>query len=235
MSLASTFHGRVFSRETPRIGELLLKHTSLTQVQLEEALAVQSKEGGLLGEILVRRNMILPHEIMRALCIQLGLTFVEDLKPNDIDPKLVSGIPINWAKTKEVIPIALEAGPRGETLVVAITDPVNETIADDLRVLTGKNVRTVISTSMRIQDAINRVYERSSSNIVDNIEGEFEETLDLEGPIDILEATEDDAPVIKFVNSLLFRAVKEKASDIHIEPFEKEFVVFPLIIILQVQ
>ena len=78
---------------------------------------------------------------------------------------------------------------------------------------------------MRIQDAINRVYERSTSNLVDNIGGEFDETFDLEGPIDILEATEDDAPVIKFVNSILFRAVKEKASDIHIEPFEKEFVV----------
>ena len=64
-----------------------------------------------------------------------------------------------------------------------------------------------------------------SANIVENIEGEFEDTYDLEGPIDILEATEDDAPVIKFVNSLIFRAVKEKASDIHIEPFEKEFVV----------
>ena len=64
--------------------------------------------------------------------------------------------------------------------------------------------------------------ERNTSNLgVDKIEGEFEETYDLEGPIDILEATEDDAPVIKFVNSLIFRAVKEKASDIHIEPFEK--------------
>jgi len=225
MSANEYYRGRIFSRETPRIGEILLKHTSLTQAQLEEALTVQAKEGGLLGEILVRRNIILPHEIMRALCMQLGLHFVEDLKANDIDPKLVAGIPINWAKTKEVIPIALESGPRGETLVVAVTDPVNESIIDDLRVLTGKSVRTVVSTSMRIQDAINRVYERGSSNIVDKIEGDFEDTIDLEGPIDILEATEDDAPVIKFVNSLLFRAVKEKASDIHIEPFEKEFVV----------
>ena len=225
MSANEYYRGRIFSRETPRIGEILLKHTSLTEAQLEEALTVQAKEGGLLGEILVRRNIILPHEIMRALCMQLGLHFVEDLKANDIDPKLVTGIPINWAKTKEVIPIALESGPRGETLVVAVTDPVNESIIDDLRVLTGKSVRTVVSTSMRIQDAINRVYERGSSNIVDKIEGDFEDTIDLEGPIDILEATEDDAPVIKFVNSLLFRAVKEKASDIHIEPFEKEFVV----------
>ncbi|MBC7692453.1 MAG: type II secretion system ATPase GspE [Methylotenera sp.] len=209
-----------------RLGDLLLKHTSLTEVQLGEALEIQQNEGGLLGEILVRKNMILPHEIMRALCLQLGISFIEDLKANEIDPKLVSNIPINYAKTKEIIPISLETDALGkETLVVAVSDPFNESIVDDLQVLTSQNIRIAVSTSMRIQDAINRVYERSNSNLVGQIEGAFEETYDLEGPIDILEATEDDAPVIKFVNSLLFRAVKEKASDIHIEPFEKEFVV----------
>ncbi len=210
---------------TPRLGEILLQHTSLTQAQLDEALAVQEKEGGLLGDILIKRQMILPHEIMKALCMQIGLRWVDDLKPNEIDPKLVAQVPINYAKSKEALPIGKEPGLRGEALVVAVADPFNDSVADDLQVLTGLPVRMVVSTSMRIQDAINRVYERASSNLVDNIAGEFEETYDLEGPIDILEATEDDAPVIKFVNSILFRAVKEKASDIHIEPYEKEFVV----------
>ena len=215
-----------FVTSSPKLGELLLKHTSLTQQQLDEALAVQSKEGGLLGEILVRKNMILPHEMMRALCLQIGISFVEDLKPNEIDPKLLGDIPINYAKTKEIIPIGKEKSATGlEYLVVAVADPFNEIAADDLQALTGLPVKVVVSTSMRIQDAINRVYERNTANLVGEIEGEFEDTYDLEGPIDILEATEDDAPVIKFVNSLIFRAVKEKASDIHIEPFEKEFVV----------
>jgi general secretion pathway protein E len=210
----------------PRIGDLLIKHTSLTAEQLDEALKIQKKEGGLLGEILVRKNMILPHEIMRALCLQIGLPFAEDLKPNDIDPQLVTNIPINYAKTKEVLPLGKEETARGFTLVVAVSDPFNEAVLDDLHVLTGMPIRFVVSTPMRIQDAINRVYERNTSNMVEKIEGDFaDEQYDLEGPIDILEATEDDAPVIKFVNSLIFRAVKEKASDIHIEPFEKEFVV----------
>ncbi len=212
-------------QSAPRLGEILLQHTSLTQAQLDEALAIQAKEGGLLGDILIKRQMILPHEIMRALCIQIGLKFIEDLKPNEIDPKLVAKIPINYAKSKEILPLGTLAGPKGETLQVAVSDPFNDTVMDDLQVLTGMPVQILVSTSMRIQDAINRVYERSSANLVDNIAGEFEETYDLEGPIDILEATEDDAPVIKFVNSILFRAVKEKASDIHIEPYEKEFVV----------
>ena len=209
----------------PRLGQVLLKHTSLTREQLEEALTIQEKEGGMLGEILIRKQMVLPHEIMKALCLQIGIPFVEDLKSNEIDPNLVTSIPINYAKSKEVLPLLKEVTPRGELLTVALADPFNQAIIDDLQALTGTPIRPVVSTSMRIQDAINRVYERNTASLVGNIEGEFDDTYDLEGPIDILEATEDDAPVIKFVNSLLFRAVKEKASDIHIEPFEKEFVV----------
>ncbi len=212
-------------RPPDRLGDILLKHTSLKQEQLEVALNEQHEKGGMLGDILLRHNFILPHEIMKALCIQLGIQFVEDLKPNDIDANLVSSLPINYAKTKEVIPLYQSEDAMGTVLTVAVTDPFNPTIPEDLQALTGHRIKTVVSTSMRIQDAINRVYERSTAQIVGDIEGEFAEDLDLEGPIDILEATEDDAPVIKFVNSLLFRAVKEKASDIHIEPFEKELVV----------
>jgi len=212
-------------RPPERLGEILLKHTSLKSEQLEIALQEQREQGGLLGEILLKKNLILPHEIMKAMCIQLGLQFVEDLKPNDIDPALVTGLPINYAKTKEVIPLYKSQDALGEVMTIAVSDPFNPTIAEDLQALTGSRIKTVVSTPIRIQDAINRVYERSTAQIVGDIEGEFDEDLDLEGPIDILEATEDDAPVIKFVNSLLFRAVKEKCSDIHIEPFEKEFVV----------
>lgn len=207
------------------LGEILLKHTALKRPQLEEALEIQKSEGGLLGEILIRKNMITQHDIMRALCLQVGVAFIDDLKTSEIDPTLVAEIPINYAKSKEVVPISREQTPKGEVLTVVVSDPFNPTIAEDLQVLTGNQIRLVASTSMRIQEAINRVYERSTANLVDNIGGEFDETYDLEGPIDILEATEDDAPVIKFVNSILFRAVKEKASDIHIEPFEKEFAV----------
>jgi general secretion pathway protein E len=212
-------------REPARLGEILLKHTGLKPEQLEFALKEQREKGGLLGEILLKHNFILAHEIMKSLCIQLGMQFVDDLKSADIDPNLVTMIPINYSKTKEVIPLSMEEDAVGKIMTIAVTDPFNTTIAEDLQALTGYRIKTVVSTSMRIQEAINRVYERSTAKIVGNIEGEFDESMDLEGPIDILEATEDDAPVIKFVNSLLFRAIKEKASDIHIEPFEKEFVV----------
>ena len=82
----------------------------------------------------------------------------------------------------------------------------------------------MVATPLKIQDAINRIYEKANQNLVDTIEDEFEENLDLDGPIDILDASADEAPVIRFVNSIIFRAVKERASDIHIEPYEKEVV-----------
>ena len=73
-------------KKRQRIGEILLQHTSLTEDQLNEALAIQKKDGGLLGEILVKKNYILPHEIMRALCIQIGLPYIDEFKPNDMTP-----------------------------------------------------------------------------------------------------------------------------------------------------
>jgi general secretion pathway protein E len=89
----------------------------------------------------------------------------------------------------------------------------------------GKKVKPLVSTSPRIQDAINKVYEKSTANLA-GLDGIDEEDYDLDDPIiDLLEAGDDDAPVIKLVNSLLFRAVKEKASDIHIEPYEKDMAV----------
>ncbi|MEW6056743.1 MAG: type II secretion system ATPase GspE [Bdellovibrionota bacterium] len=213
-------------KDHQKLGSILLRTTSLTEAQLKEALEIQSREGGVLGEILVQRNFVLPHEILKALCAQLDLPFVDDLKPNEIDPALVTNLPINYAKAKEVLPISRFTDIKiGDTMVVAVSNPFNISALEDLRVFTGCRIQLVVSTTARIQDAINRVYERATANMITDIKDEFDEAYDLEGPIDILDASEDDAPVIKFVNSMIFRAVKEKASDIHVEPFEKEMII----------
>ena len=128
------FNPHKFERPKPeRLGEILLKHTSLKEEQLERALDEQREKGGLLGEILLKNNFILPHEIMKALCIQLGMTFVEDLKASDIDANLITFLPINYAKTKEVIPLYKAQDAMGEHLVVATADPFNPTISEDLQ------------------------------------------------------------------------------------------------------
>lgn len=205
-----------------RLGELLLKHTSLTNEQLQECVEIQELEGGRLGDILLRKKYVMPHEIMRALCAQIDLPYVEDLRASDIDTRLVDKLPINYARTREVLPIEKTESH----LTVAVSDPFNLESLEDLRVLFNcPNIRTVVTTSARLQDAINRVYERNTSNMIQDINKDDEDNYDLEGPIDILDATEDEAPVIRFVNSVIFRAVKEKASDIHVEPYEKETVI----------
>ena len=216
-----SFDYRTIEFDRSRVGEILLKTTSLTQDKLEDALRTQEKEGGEIGEILIRKNYVLPHELLRALCAQLGIPFIEDLKPNEISADLVLNIPINYARAKEILPIQ----KLSNALVVVTSNPFNMSVLEDLRMITQQKIQMVVSTSARIQDAINRVYERATANMITDIKNEFEENYDLEGPIDILDASEDDAPVIKFVNSVIFRAVKEKASDIHIEPFEKEMLI----------
>ena len=85
---------------SPRLGELLLKLTPLKAEQLQEALEIQDKEGGLLGEVLVRKSLISQLDLTRVLCAQIGIPFLEDFKANEIPPALVDQIPINYAKTK---------------------------------------------------------------------------------------------------------------------------------------
>lgn len=208
-----------FSKE--KIGELLVKHTALTRGQLDESLETQRIEGGLLGEILLRKNFIHPHDLIKVVCHQIGIPYQVDIKIDEIDPNCVKDLSINYAKHHEVLP-TMESD---FFVTVLMSNPFNFNVVNDLHMIFKKEIKIICTTPLRIQDAINRVYEKANRNLVNSIEDEeFEETMDLEGPIDILDATADEAPVIRFVNSIIFRAVKERASDIHIEPYERETV-----------
>lgn len=201
-----------------KIGELLLKHTALTQEQLSEALEIQRESGMLIGEILLKKNYIHPHDIIKVICHQVSIPFINDIKIDDIDPNIVLNIPINYAKQHELLPI-LETD---YSVTIVITDPFNFDAVNDMQELYRKEVKLLVASPLKVSEAINRIYERANRNMVDTLEDEFDESLDLDGPIDILDAGADEAPVIRFVNSIIFRAVKERASDIHIEPYEKE-------------
>lgn len=202
-----------------KIGELLIKHTSLTRTQLEEALEYQRTEGGLLGQILLQKNFIHQHDLIKIVCLQIGLPYQAEIKIEEIDANVVKDLSINYAKNHEVLPCF----ETDFSVTVLMSDPFKSNVINDLCMIYKKEVKIICTTPLKIQDAINRVYEKANRNIVDSIEDEeFEENLDLEGPIDILDATADEAPVIRFVNSIIFRAVKERASDIHIEPYERE-------------
>ncbi|HLW56604.1 MAG TPA: type II secretion system ATPase GspE [Bacteriovoracaceae bacterium] len=210
-----------FEQSKEKIGELLIKNTMLTRHQLDDALEYQSQHGGLLGDILIEKNYIQPHDLIKIVCLQIDIPYQIDIKIEEIDPNLVKDLSINYAKHHQVLPCF----ETDFSVTVLMSNPFNYNVINDLHMIFKKEIKIICTTPARLEDAINRVYEKANRNIVDSIEDEhFEETMDLEGPIDILDATADEAPVIRFVNSIIFRAVKERASDIHIEPYDKETV-----------
>lgn len=204
------------------ISTILAKSTSLTQDQIRSVLNNPSVVRPVtVGEALAAKEFSTADEVVSDLCKELGLDFIRDIPVSEIAVDLIRDLPINYAKQHNVLPYKEDP----DLLVVLTSNPVNLKALDDMKVLFGKRVRPLITTSMRVQDAINKVYEKSTANL-SGLDEIAEEDYDLDDPIvDLLEAGEDDAPVIKMVNSLLFRAVKEKASDIHIEPYEKDMAV----------
>jgi general secretion pathway protein E len=204
------------------ITSILQKSTSLTSDQVKSILKNPSVLRPVtIGEALSHKEYTTADELLGDLCKEMGLDFIKDIPVNDISADLVRDIPINYAKTNSILPYKDEH----ECLTALTSNPLNLKSMDDLRVLFGKKVKPLVTTTSKIQDAINRVYEKSTANLsgLENIDAE---NYDLEdATVDLLDAGEDDAPVIKLVNSLLFRGVKEKASDIHIEPYEKDMVV----------
>lgn len=207
------------------LGNILLENTSLTEAQLEEGLMVQKEKSIKLGEALVQLRFLRSEDILKAISIQLGIPYLSSLRMDDVPMDLVRKIPINFAKRNELLPLKKE----GDELQVAIADPININALDDLRILMGLSIRPIIASSSQIVEAINDLYNRNTETeraVMDDLNEDNLDSLaqELQEPQDLLDAS-DEAPIIKLVNSLMFRAVKSKASDIHIEPFEKDLVV----------
>ncbi len=207
------------------LGNILLENTSLTEAQLEEGLLVQREKNIKLGEALVQLRYLKSEDILKAISIQVGIPYSSRLKTDEIPYDYIKKIPINYAKKNELLPLRKV----GDDLEVAISDPINIHALDDLHVLLNLSIKPVIASSSQILETINEVYNRNTETDQAVMEDLSEENLDtlaqeLQEPQDLLDVS-DEAPIIKLVNSLLSRAVKSKASDIHVEPFERDLVV----------
>jgi general secretion pathway protein E len=210
------------------LGAILRRQAGLTPSQIAEALDEQQaqrladphKENTRIGELLVRLHHATEAQVLAALGAQLGLGFSADLKPEEIDNELVARVPINFAKAHHLLPMR----KTGDTVLLAIADPLDVGGLDDVRRALGADVEPLLVPSEKVIDAINKVYARATGDTDlgdkddEDMGGEAEEL------VDILDLT-DEAPIIRWVNSLMFQAVKERASDIHIEPREKELLV----------
>jgi general secretion pathway protein E len=206
-------------------GEVLLRCTRLEPEQLERARQRQLESGERLADVVVEEGMLNPAEVQQAFAEQLGLPICAEITPDDVDENLIHQIPISFAKQHLLLPLKHDASG---AVRVAISDPLDTAPLDDLRLLFGDcEIRPELATERAILNIINLVYDRGPDT-TDQLAEEANEDLDmLASEIgsaevkDLLEST-DDAPIIRLVNSMMQQAVKERASDIHIEPFEKE-------------
>lgn len=212
----------------PLLGMILGEKFNLSDEKLEEALLAQREKGGRLGEILLRLRAVRDEEILEALALQFELPWVPQLEASQVDPTLLAKVPIAFARRYRVLPIRQEDG----AVVVAMTDPLETVALDDLRLLLGISIRPMLTTPVSLLACLNRVYDAAASpaaaeQVMEDIAAS--ENLDrlaqeLDEPQDLLDAT-DEAPIIRLVNSVLFQAARQRASDIHFESFERGLVI----------
>jgi general secretion pathway protein E len=205
---------------------ILLDRSWVTPQDLDRA-RQRRKPGQEIADVLVEMGALEPQRLARALAQEYRLPFQAHIDEHALDSTLVAKVPINYAKKNKLLPIGTNDG----SITVAIADPANYEPLDDLRVLFGMPVSAVVSPSEVITEAINRAYDRASTTSAQDLMIDLEEDrLDVvatelaQEPRDLLES-DDAAPIIKLVNGLLSQAVKDRASDIHIEPFERELMV----------
>ena len=204
-----------------RLGDLLVREGLITREQLLQALEQQRGSGMRLGYMLVKLGMVQEIEITKMLARQYRVPAV-DLGRFEVDAKIIKLVPADVAVKHYILPLKRE----GRTLTVAMADPTNLTVIEDLKFITRFDIFPVIAGEYTLRTAIERYYEATDAQLetlLKNIEDAddlevIEEEEDEEGPTQIA----DDAPVVKLINGILTDAVKRGASDIHIEPFEKE-------------
>ena len=219
-----------------RIGELLLKERRITPEQLQEALNYQRANGGKLGVHLVKLGFVTDEEITAILSRQYNVPSI-NLAEFDIDQSVIRLVPAETAQKYQILPLSRA----GATLTIAMTDPTNVFAMDDIKFMTGYNVEPVVASESAVVEAIQRYYSVAAKSNggngqsalqaatqalqdlpqVDATDVEVLEELE-EISVEALARQGEEAPVVRLVNVMLMSAISKGASDIHIEPYEKE-------------
>lgn len=200
-----------------RLGEALIAAGLINQEQLREAIARQKSSGKRLGQVLVEMRVVTERDITEVLAKQLNVPFI-DLSNYLVDQQIAKLVPDHIAERHQMVPI----NKVGNKLTVAMVDPLNILAIDDIALMTGLQVKTVVATPTDIQKALQDAYGQQSkmNELIDELGTEDDVTVDekdLDGDLN-----EDDAPIIRLVNLIITQAVQGGVSDIHVEPFEKE-------------
>src|SRR5208337_1714806 len=215
-----------------KLGEILLKENLISADQLKQALEHQKTSGGRLGNSLVKLGFLSDDEVTAVLSRQYGVPSI-NLDYFQVDLGVTKLIPMDTALKFQVLPLSRV----GSSLTLAMVDPTNVFAMDDIKFMTGFNIEPVVASETAIAEAIRKNYgsieeqerKRELDEIVSFIDEAEQEMLELEATdettlnLEQLEKAAEEAPVIKLVNYFLTDAVKRGASDIHMEPYEKEY------------
>lgn len=207
------------------LGEILVEKFSIDPLKISEALSIQKEKGGRIGEILCEMKYCTEEEVYRALSIQWDMKYREEIYIEEIEPPLIRTIPISYARKHLILPVRKKNG----AIEVFISDPLNDEVLEDLKLIFKSDIVPILTIPAKLNAAINNAYEKLSEESVTVMEELNGVDLgiiahEMEEPKDLLEADEE-APIIRFVNSLLYQAVRQRATDIHIEPYERQLVV----------
>ena len=210
-----------------RLGEILVKENLITADQLKQAMAHQRQNGGRLGTALMKLGFVSDDEITEFLSRQYGVPAI-NLSYFEIDPAVVKLIPFETAKRYQILPLSRV----GASLTIAMVDPTNVFAMDDIKFMTGFNIEPVVASESSILAGIDKAYGGTKEENLETVMQSMSEMGDTDVELQSeeqqmelaeLEKAADEAPVVKLVNVVLGDAVKRGASDIHIEPYEKEF------------
>ena len=197
-----------------QLGDILLEGGLVSPTQLEAAYEEQQRVGRALGRVLIEQGVLTESQLVAALATQIGLRFV-DLSDFSVDGSAVGRVPGTVCRRHSAIPIGFE----DSKLLVAMADPANVFAIDDIRSLTGMDVKPVVATRADIAAAIDRYYRADSD--LDDISAVLD-AQEEEDELSKVKEIVEDAPIVKYVNLLITQAIQDRASDIHLEPTEHD-------------
>lgn len=203
------------------LADILIDSGDLTPEQRTRAEALSAERQLPLSDVLLRQHMVSDDALLRAQGLQLGLTYWKELPDGEFDVSLMHRVPLGFARQHKLVPLRMQDG----AVLVAISRALDLQPLDDVSLLLKAPVEPILSSEREIVGALNRFYDTGSQTADKVIQNLDDETLgrlahDLEGPQDILDH-EAEAPIIQLVNLILSQAVRDRASDIHVEPFER--------------
>jgi type II secretion system protein E len=201
------------------IGQILIDEGLITSEQLEKGLIEQKKTGDFICATLIKLGLLDEEKALATLARQLNIPYVR-LRDKIIDPAIIKNVPAKFASHYEIIPLELH----NNTLIIAMADPLDTRILDDIRLLLGLEVKGVLASGAEIKEAIRKHYGLGADTIEQMVsEKSSLPQLNLEAQrTEDLEVLVEDASIIKFVNQLIQESIKEMATDIHLEPFQNE-------------